>query len=107
MGTAIITETWFDRYVDTLHDAAKLDLYHVLVSGDREAIRAQEQKIEEMAVTQLWPRKWHAGHHAQNGSAPRQVLEAPFPNRATCYGQVLVFDRAVPPAYILAVTSCW
>ncbi len=55
LGMMMMTKGVFDRYVDTLDDAAKLDLYHVLVSGDREAIQAEEKKIEAIAVAQLWP----------------------------------------------------
>jgi hypothetical protein len=55
LGMMMMTEAIFDRYVDTLDDAAKLNLYHVLVSGDQQAIQAEEKKIADLAVAQLWP----------------------------------------------------
>jgi len=55
LGMMMMTKGVFDRYVDTLDDAAKLDLYHVLVSGDREAIQAEEKKIADLAIARLWP----------------------------------------------------
>ena len=51
----MMTKAVLDRYVDTLDDAAKLDLYHMLASGDREAIQAEEKKIADLAIAQLWP----------------------------------------------------
>lgn len=53
--TIMLGPGWFDRYVDTLDGAAKLSLHQTLVSADPEAIRAEEKKIEEMAVTNVWP----------------------------------------------------
>ncbi|MEN6337240.1 MAG: hypothetical protein ABFE01_23530 [Phycisphaerales bacterium] len=47
---------WFDGYVDGLDDAAKLDLYHVLSSCDRDAIMAEEKKIED-ALVKSWVAK--------------------------------------------------
>lgn len=47
VGSVIMDWTWFDSYVDTLDGAAKLDLYRVLVSGNRDAIATEEKKIEE------------------------------------------------------------
>lgn len=44
---------WFDSYVDTLDDAGKLELYRVLASGDPNAIKAEEKKIET-ALIQSW-----------------------------------------------------
>jgi hypothetical protein len=47
VGSVIMNSTWFDWYVVNLDDAAKLDLYRVLASGDRDAIETEEGKIEE------------------------------------------------------------
>jgi hypothetical protein len=55
LGMIMMTKRVFDRYVDTLDDAAKLNLYHVLVSGDQQAIQAEEKKIADLAIAQLWP----------------------------------------------------
>jgi len=46
---------WFDGYVDGLDDTAKLDLYRVLASGDSDAIKVQQEKIEAALV-----RNWDA-----------------------------------------------
>lgn len=56
VGTIIMTRAWFDEYVDTLDDTAKLDLYRLLVTGDRGAIQAEEKKIE-MAREHAWALK--------------------------------------------------
>ena len=61
LGMLMMDQSIFDRYVDTLDDAAKLDLYRVLVSGNREAIQAEEKKIEKMAIAQLWPLQLSTG----------------------------------------------
>lgn len=49
-----IQPVWFDRYVDALDDTGRLDLYRVFASGDREVIRAEEKKIEEMVLVEAW-----------------------------------------------------
>ena len=53
VGSIIMNRTWFDTYVDTLDDTAKLDLYRVLASGDRDAIEAEEKKIEEIGCVEV------------------------------------------------------
>lgn len=55
VNTIMLSPAWFDRYVDTLDDAGRLALYRQLVSGDRQAIQAEEKKIEKMALAQAWP----------------------------------------------------
>lgn len=47
VGSVIRSWTWFDSYVDTLDDTAKLELYRVLASGNRGAIQAEEKRIED------------------------------------------------------------
>lgn len=47
---------WFDSYVDILDDAGKLELYSVLASGDPNAIKAEEKKIET-AMIRSWEPK--------------------------------------------------
>jgi hypothetical protein len=46
VGTTIMHLGFFDSYVDTLDDTGKLELYRVLVSGDPNAVKAEEKKIE-------------------------------------------------------------
>ncbi len=46
VGPVIMTRAWLDPYVDTLDAAGKLELYRLLASGGREAIRAEEKEIE-------------------------------------------------------------
>ncbi len=53
----------FDRYVDDLNDQARLDLYHVLVSGPPDRIQSEVDKVWERAIAEMWemqPR--HRGH---------------------------------------------
>ncbi len=56
VGATIMHLDWFDSYVDTLDDTAELDLYRVLASGDPNAIKAEEKKIEA-ALIQSWESK--------------------------------------------------
>lgn len=42
----------FDHCVDALDDTGRLDFYRVLAAGDREAIRVEEKKIEEMVLAE-------------------------------------------------------
>lgn len=44
-------QSWFDSYVDTLDDTAKLELYRVLASGNPSAIQAEEKKIEDAILS--------------------------------------------------------
>lgn len=50
VGSLVMKQSWFDRYVDTLDDTAKLELYRVLASGNPLAIQAEEKKIEEVLL---------------------------------------------------------
>lgn len=55
LSSLMMSRKMFDRYVDTLDDAAKLDLYRVLVSGGRDALSAEEKKMEAMLLAQAGP----------------------------------------------------
>jgi hypothetical protein len=56
VGTVIMHLGFFDSYVDTLDDVGKLELYRVLASGDPNAIKAEEKKIET-AMIRSWEPK--------------------------------------------------
>jgi len=43
-------QSWFNSHVEALDDTEKLALYHVLASGDSDAIRAEEKRIEETVL---------------------------------------------------------
>ena len=53
MARIVMDLDFFDSYVDTLDNAGKLDLYHVLTSGDSNAIKAENEKIEA-ALLKIW-----------------------------------------------------
>jgi hypothetical protein len=43
---------FFDRYVDSLDNQAKLDLYHVLVSGSPEEVKSEIDKVWDLAFAE-------------------------------------------------------
>lgn len=52
VGTVIMHQPWFNSHVDALDDTEKLALYRVLASGDSDAIRAEEERIEHTVLAQ-------------------------------------------------------
>ncbi len=50
VGSVIMHQSWFNSHVEALDDTEKLALYHVLASGDSDAIRAEEKRIEETVL---------------------------------------------------------
>jgi hypothetical protein len=45
---------FFDRYVDSLDDQAKLDLYRMFASSPREEIECELRKVWDQAMAQGW-----------------------------------------------------
>ncbi len=55
LGRMVMTPALFDDYVDSLDDAARLDLYHLLASGDPKAIEGVNEKVFDMALAHHRP----------------------------------------------------
>jgi hypothetical protein len=55
LGRMVMTPGLFDDYVDSLDDIAKLELYHLLSSGDPKAIEAVNEKVFDMALARHTP----------------------------------------------------
>jgi hypothetical protein len=49
-----VNTEFFDRYVDSLDNQAKLDLYHVLASGTPAEVKVEIDKVWERAIAEEW-----------------------------------------------------
>ncbi|MCU0915083.1 MAG: hypothetical protein MUC88_11040 [Planctomycetes bacterium] len=47
-----VPAVFLDRYVEDLDDRAKLDLYHVLVSGSRDQVQSEVTKVWDQVLAQ-------------------------------------------------------